>query len=201
VTNQHVKRLFLGVDSVLDLVVLMDSSDDIEPETWLQMKRYVLEATKEYNLSPSSVRVALVNAGEDAQLVLPLDKGISKVNILKKVSDMKRINGEFDVDSAFNLINSHLDENKNRKAAKVVMNLINGKLDPNQLNKMEKRVKELEMKDITIKSLKLPQDNTELPFKKLAMSNEISTLFNALTKATGIQNHLFFLFARFTFYI
>jgi len=201
VTNQHVKRLFLGVDSVLDLVVLMDSSDDIEPETWLQMKRYVLEATKEYNLSPSSVRVALVNAGEDAQLVLPLDKGISKVNILKKVSDMKRINGEFDVDSAFNLINSHLDENKNRKAAKVVMNLINGKLDPNQLNKMEKRVKELEMKDITIKSLKLPQDNTELPFKKLAMSNEISTLFNALTKATGRQNHLFFLFARFTFYI
>ena len=177
----------------------MESSDNIDPETWSQMKRYVLEATKEFNLSPSSVRVALVNAGEDAKLVLPLNEGTSKTNVLKKVSSMKRVNGDFDVDSAFDLINSHLDENRDNKAAKVVLNLMSTTSDPYKLNKIEARINELKKKDVSVKSIQLSPDVTEPTFDadKLAIKDgeffpsAIAFLFDALSKASSILTFLF----------
>lgn len=106
----------------------MDSSDTTDQEMWLLTKQYVLQVTSTMNISPRSVRVGVVNAGQNSKTILKLNEGTSQSALVKLLSEADPQSGGLDLDKAFDEATQLFKQHGDDKRPKVVMFITKGKI-------------------------------------------------------------------------
>ena len=180
------------LDSLLDVVFILDGSDAVDVATWSQMKRYVLEMTSSFRISPRSVRVGIVIAGKTSKVVLKLTEGEDLKNLLQSLSKADRVGGKLDLESAFEKASQQFD--KTSKSAKVVIPILAG--DDIDRFAINKQVENLLKQDIVVKTILLSDDGSVESSKIVGdiliikdttfFPNAISFIYQFLTETSGM---------------
>ena len=143
------------------MVFILDSSDNVDQETWLKIKQYVLKVTSTVQLSPQSVRVGLLNAGQIIRTPLKLTEGTNKLALIKRLSEAGRQQGDLNLDSGFSdAENLFARQSKDNKVAKVAVFITKG--DGIDAARIEKYIEQFKNKDVILKIIRISdQEDTK----------------------------------------
>lgn len=86
--------LFLAINSDIDMIYLIDSSDGVSTETFNAFKSFVAKDVKTKDFESGKIRVGILNYASDAVLQLSPKNGISETIVNNVLSKMGRINGK-----------------------------------------------------------------------------------------------------------
>ena len=101
----------LGVSRAFDLVYVIDTSQTTSESILRIIKDFIRKDIESYKLSPSQTRVAIVTYGLDGNLVLPIEKGINRDEILKSLEKLVVVNSPGKLYKALEVVSSRVFQN------------------------------------------------------------------------------------------
>ena len=136
----------------LDLVFVIDSSQEVTDSILEKMKEFIVNHLRSYNVSSSGTHVSLVAYGNKNEVLLPLQDGITLTALKASLTRLKKIGGERRLATALNTVrNDVLTAPKGLRddSAKLVTVLITGPstpLDPAPLRRESDALKQNDVK-------------------------------------------------------
>ena len=186
----------LGLKSPLDVVFLLDTSFDNSPETWSNIQTFVKTNVINYPLSPTKVRVAIINFSNSSKVEIPLDKGIDRNVVLRTLYGMSRINGIRNVYEGFRKVKDVLfNETTRGNAGKVVVAIIGGPFTNKSLLDAQSIVNDLKLRNIKIAVIGIGKEISEEGLRllsdredhviKIESSDDFPETLNVVSKTQG----------------
>ena len=197
--------LLVGISGQLDVVFALDSSRDVDRNTYNKMKELMKGSLEAYNVSSNETRIAVMTYGNKQIKYVDLKDGVYKSAVKQTIEDAKRVGGERRLIDALKFADMKMFEktassSRDKSAGKVLILMISGsdsQIDKG--NEMKMVLDELKRRKITLVVIRIGNKVSDEDLKKIGRGENVvkvedagdikkalTPVLDASSKAAGI---------------
>lgn len=155
----------------IDVIYLIDGSNEVSPTTFNKIKDFVKASLGYYNITSSEVNVGLIQFGGMAEIVFQPTRGITKDVVARHVTKLSRPGGPRMINKAFAAVRTDLLEKSGRvrpKSRKLIVLVTTGMNSATGADELISEANKLAVQGVSTVALMLGKVSNDAELAKLA---------------------------------